>query len=131
MSNFADGFETFIVKVVVGQILPSQYGSDRLLHLYTTTPGDSGGGSELSGGGYTAKSILGKFPTTFSTPGEVANNAVIDFHTPSANGGTLSGWAIKDENGLFLMRGELLAQFPVISGSPITFPSGSILVQAQ
>ena len=62
------------------------------LALFTDVPGENGGGTEISGGGYARQQV------SFAAPsgGSMANSAAIEFPTATADWGTAAGWALFD-----------------------------------
>lgn len=60
------------------------------LALYTAAPSDTGGGTEVSGGGYARQQV------TFGNPsnGSMSNSAAIAFPTATASWGTVKGWGL-------------------------------------
>ena len=60
------------------------------LALYTTAPGESGGGTEVSGGGYARQQV------TFGNPGSgsMSNSAAIAFPVATGSWGTVKGWGL-------------------------------------
>src|SRR5574339_8304 len=83
--------------------------------LYTAAPGESGGGTEVSGGSYAPVQITtsdtaweatqGGTPAAASsgTSGATQNPSAITFPAPTANWGSVVATALKDESGNFLM----------------------------
>ena len=61
------------------------------LGLFTAAPGDAGGGTEVSGGGYVRKAV------TFSVSGNLAtNSAAVEFDVATADWGTITDIAVFD-----------------------------------
>ena len=62
------------------------------LALFTTAPGEDGGGTEVSGGAYARQQV------TFGTPssGTMKNSAAIEFPTATASWGTAVAWGLCD-----------------------------------
>lgn len=98
--------------------------------LLTAAPSDTGGGTEVSGGGYARVSVsasLANFAGTQSagsttassgTGGTTSNNGAITFPAPSANWGTVSHVGIYDASsaGNLLVYGALTASKTVNNG---------------
>lgn len=84
------------------------------LAFYSTAPGESGGGTELVGDGYTRMSV------TFGAPsgGVISNTADILFPTATPSGWTIAGAAVLDAAS----GGNMLAYdaFAV----PVSIPAG-------
>ena len=76
--------------------------------LFTVTPADSGGGTEVTGGAYARQAVTSSLAnwagtqaaasTTVSTGtgGTTSNNATITYPAPTANWGTINGIGIYD-----------------------------------
>jgi hypothetical protein len=94
--------------------------------LMTTAPGESGAGTEVSGGAYARQAI------TFAAPsgGSVSNNADINFPTPTADWGTVVGWGIFDASstGNMLYYFNLAANQTINIGNVVQFLSGQLAV---
>jgi hypothetical protein len=84
------------------------------LALFTVAPGETGGGTEVSGGGYARK------PVTFSaaSAGSTSNSSDIDFGTATANWGTIVAVGLFDAatGGNLLAYGSLTSSKTVNSG---------------
>lgn len=82
--------------------------------LFTVAPSDSGGGTEVSGGGYTRKSV------TFSAAsgGSTSNSADIDFGVATADWGTIVAVGLFDAStgGNLLAYGNLTQSKTVNNG---------------
>lgn len=98
--------------------------------LFTATPSDTGGGTEVTGGSYTrvglASSLAnmagtqspGSTTASAGTTGTTSNNAAITFPAPSASWGTITHFAIFDavSSGNMLFWGALTAPKTINSG---------------
>ena len=62
------------------------------LALFTQSPDESGGGTEMAGGGYARQQV------SFGTPsgGVMRNDAAIVFPTATSDWGTATGWGLFD-----------------------------------
>lgn len=96
--------------------------------LYTATPSDTGGGTELSGSGYARQSIT--FTISGTNPTQAANSAQIDFPTASGSWGTVTHAAIFDAStsGNMLWWGALTASKAVASGDVFRIASGALVL---
>lgn len=65
------------------------------LALFTVTPGEAGGGTEVTGGGYVRQNIT--FGSAASN-GQISNTAAISFPVATANWGTINGAGIFDSS---------------------------------
>jgi len=98
--------------------------------LYTTTPTDVGGGTEVTGGSYARVTIASALTAwagsqaaastvaSTGTGGTTSNNAAITFPTPTANWGVINGFAILDAStgGNVLIYGALTVAKTVNNG---------------
>jgi hypothetical protein len=122
MSSFSDYLENAVLNHVFrNSALTSP--TTVYLSLYTVTPSDAGGGTEVTGGGYARQAI------TFGAPsaGAIANTAAVAFTATGANFGTIVAVGIHDA----LTTGNLLAWDGITSavindGDTINFPIGDI-----
>lgn len=94
--------------------------------LYTAAPGETGGGTEVSGGSY-ARVQRDPLDANWSAPdgtgGLTDNVGALTFPTPSANWGTITHFAILDaaSAGNMLLYGALTAQKTVNNGDPAPY----------
>jgi hypothetical protein len=76
------------------------------IHLYTSAPGEAGGGTEASGGAYAAQNLNpldANWTATSSTDGNTDNASAITFPAPSgANWGTITSVGLKFDTVLKL-----------------------------
>ena len=95
------------------------------LALYTVAPTASGGGTEVSGGGY------GRQPITFSAPvnGSTSNSADITFPIALADWGTVHAFGIFDvsSGGNLLYFGNLSAPRDILTADQAKFPAGQLV----
>lgn len=87
--------------------------------LFTTLPSDSGGGVEVSGGGYARVAVTNNstnFPA--ASGGSKSNGTLIDFGTATLDWGDVIGWGIFDaaSSGNLLWWGQLQGARKVFSG---------------
>lgn len=92
--------------------------------LFTVAPSDTGGGTEVSGGGYARVAI------TFGAPsgGAIDNSAIIDFGTATANWGTIVAMAVFDAStaGNMLAWADLTTSKAVNNGDAAQFAVGDL-----
>ena len=109
--------------------------------LFTAAPGETGGGTEVTGGNY-ARVQVGPSDSAWEstqgtttavnssgTGGATQNGAVITFGVPSASWGAVSHFALMDASsgGNMLLYGALAATKNVNNGDPApTFPAGAL-----
>ena len=91
--------------------------------LYTAAPGETGGGTEVSGGSYARVQrdpLDANWTGASSTDGLTDNAADLTFPTPSANWGVVTHFAILDATsaGNFLFYGALAQSKTVNNGDP-------------
>ena len=94
--------------------------------LYTAAPSDSGGGTEVSTGGYARQSVV--FDAATSPGGTTSNSADVSFTAVGGNYGTVTHMGIFDAStgGNLLWHGVLSASKTVEDGDTITFSAGNI-----
>lgn len=97
--------------------------------LYTAAPGESGGGTEVSGGGYARVAVANNttnWPTT--TTGTKSNGTAIQFPQATANWGTVVAWGILDAatGGNLLYYGDVSPNRTVNAGDVAQFAAGAL-----
>ena len=94
--------------------------------LYTAAPSDSGGGTEVSTGGYARQSVA--FDAATSPGGTTSNSADVSFTAVGGDYGTVTLMGIFDAStgGNLLWHGVLSASKTVEDGDTITFSAGNI-----
>ena len=121
-NNITDYLESALVKHLFRGVAYTAPASIYLA-LYTVTPGETGGGTEVTGGAY-ARKVLTTSPTgssSFSDPGtsnSTSNSAVQTFATATADWGTVVAAALLDAAtaGNMLWYGPLTTSRSVLSG---------------
>jgi len=97
--------------------------------LYTVSPSDSGGGTEVSGGSYQRQSV------TFSAAsgGSISNSADITFPQATANWGTIVAVGLFDAQtaGNLLWYGDLTTSKTVNSGDIFKISAGNLTVSVD
>ena len=96
------------------------------LALFTAAPSDSGGGTEVSGSGYSRQTIA--FGTASGTGGTTSNTGDVSFTASGGSFGTVSHVGIFDAStgGNLLWHGALTASKTVADGDTLTFAVGNI-----
>lgn len=94
--------------------------------LYTAAPSDSGGGTEVSTGGYSRKAVT--FAPATSGAGTTSNTNLVSFTASGANYGTITHMGIFDlaSAGNLLWHGALTAPKTVADGDTLEFAIGNI-----
>lgn len=94
--------------------------------LYTAAPSDSGGGTEVSTGGYARQSVA--FDAASSPGGTTSNSGVVSWTASGANYGTVTHIGIFDAStsGNLLWHGALTASKVVNDGDTLEFAVGNI-----
>jgi hypothetical protein len=100
------------------------------IHLYTAAPGETGGGTEVSGGAYAAQSLNpldANWTAASGTDGLTDNASAITYPAPTANWGVVTHVAIKDQSANYLLYGALTASKTVNNGDAApSFPIGAL-----
>ena len=97
--------------------------STHYLGLFTSAPGETGGGTELSGSAYVRKAIA------FTTSGDTtSNNAAVEFPTATGSWGTVTHVGVFDAltSGNLMVYATLAASKAVASGDVFRVPSGDL-----
>ena len=94
--------------------------------LYTAAPSDSGGGTEVSGSGYSRQSVT--FDAASSPGGTTSNASAASFTASGGNWGTITHMGIFDAStaGNLLWHGSLSASKTVNDGDTLEFAIGNI-----
>jgi len=94
--------------------------------LYTGAPSDSGGGTEVSAGGYARQSV--SFNAASSPGGTTSNSNEVSFTASGGDYGTVTHMGIFDasSSGNLLWHGALTASKAVADGDTLTFAIGNI-----
>ena len=94
--------------------------------LYTASPNDAGGGTEVSGGSY-ARQVLS---VTTASSGVVTSDSDINFPQATANWGTVVAVGVfdADTSGNLLMYTDLTTSKTIEAGDILKISSGSLTV---
>lgn len=115
--------ENLVLDWVLGGSTPTRPAA-RYLALFTAAPGETGGGTEATGGSYARQTVA--FAAAAS--GSSSNSADVNFTgMPAA---TITHFGIFDAStaGNLLYYGAFTASKTVNSGDTLTVPSGSLTV---
>lgn len=122
--SLTNSFETSVLTWLLTASSPSPARPTAwYLGLFTAAPGESGGGTELSGSGYARQAI------TFTVSGNTAsNNAAIEFPTASGSWGTITHVAVFDAStsGNMIAYASLTASKTIDTGDVLRVPSGDL-----
>jgi len=96
--------------------------------LYTVAPGESGGGTEVSGTSYVRTAV--SFSVTGTAPTTAANSAAVEFPTAGGSWGTVVAAGIFDAStaGNLLAFADLTASKAVSTGDVLRFNTGALTV---
>lgn len=96
------------------------------LALYTAAPSDSGGGTEVSGSGYTRQTIA--FNAASGTGGTTSNSADVSFTASGGSFGTVTHVGILDaaSSGNLLWHGAMTASKTIADGDTLEFSTGNV-----
>lgn len=94
--------------------------------LFTSAPGEAGGGTEVTGGSYTRQSVTFTSPA----PDTVMNTSDVNFPVATADWGTIVAFAIMDQAsaGNMLYFANLSASRTVLTNDQFRFPTGQLSV---
>ena len=94
--------------------------------LYTAAPSDSGGGTEVSGSGYTRQALT--VGTASGTGGTTSNTGNITFTASGGDWGTITHIGIHDASsaGNLLWHGAMSASKTIADGDTLQFNTGNI-----
>ena len=95
----------------------------KYLALYTAAPGETGGGTEVSGGAYARQSVA--FTTTGNT---TSNNAAVEFPTATASFGTVTHVGVFDAAtvGNLMAYAALSSSKAIATGDVFRVPAGDL-----
>jgi len=94
--------------------------------LYTVAPGETGGGTEVSGGSYVRTAVT--FTVSGTAPTTASNSAAVEFPTATGSWGTIVAAGIFDAStsGNLLAFANLTTSKTVDSGDVLRFNTGEI-----
>jgi len=125
MAGFSDYLEDKVLDHVFGG---TAYTAPSTLYvaLYTVAPTDTGGGTEVSGGGYVRKTAA--FTVSGTNPTTASNSAAVEYPTDTANYGTVVVVGIFDalSGGNLLAYANLDTSKVVSTGDVFRFNTGDL-----
>lgn len=94
--------------------------------LYTAAPNDAGGGTEVSGSGYSRQAVT--FDAATSGAGTTSNTGAVTFTAAGGDWGTITHIGIHDAStaGNLLWHGSLTVSKTVADGDTLQFAIGNI-----
>ena len=97
--------------------------STKYLALFTGAPGETGGGTEVTGGAYARQTVA------FTTSGNTtSNNAAVEYPTATANYGTVTHVGVYDasSSGNLMAYAALSSNKTIETGDVFRVPSGDL-----
>jgi hypothetical protein len=125
MSALSDWAEKAVLDWLMGGATPVRP-SARYVALYTAAPSDSGGGTEVSGSGYTRK--VATFAAASTPGGTTSNSGAVSFTASGGSWGTITHMGIFDASsgGNLIWHGSLTASKTIGDGDTLEFAIGNI-----
>lgn len=124
--SFSNYLEDKVLKHVFGG---AAYTAPATIYvgLFTAAPGETGGGTEVSGGSYARQSSA--FTVSGTNPTEASNSAAVEFPVATANWGTISYIGVFDAatSGNLLAYAELTDPADFLTPLPKTINTGDVL----
>jgi len=120
--SFSNFLETEILDHVFGGAAYTAPAT-HYLALYTATPGETGGGTEVTGGAYVRKAVA--FTTTGNT---TSNTAAVEYPTATANYGTVTSVGVFDAatSGNLMAYAALTTPKLIDSGDVFRVPAADL-----
>jgi hypothetical protein len=128
----AEGFSDYAIPKMLDHMLGTTAFTKPTAVYAALFVGDpTGAGVEVTGTGYARKAVTFAAATGAGDIGSAASNANADFGTAGAAWGTVDYCAIYDAitGGNMIAYGPLEVSRAVVSGDPVKFPSGSLIVR--
>lgn len=119
--SFSNYLETKVLGHVFGGTAYTQ--PTKYIALYSSAPGEAGGGTEISGTNYVRQTAA------FTVTGDTASNtAAIEFPTAGSSWGTITHIGVMDasSSGNLLAYGTLTASKTIASGDVFRIPLGDL-----
>ena len=124
--SFTNTTETNVLGHIFGSTTFTKP-ANRFVGLFTAAPGETGGGTEVSGGSY-ARQAAGNFTITAGNPSTATNPSAIEFPTATANWGNITHVGIFDAvtGGTLLAFAPLTTARTVNNGDVFRFPASDL-----
>jgi hypothetical protein len=119
--SFSNTYETIVLKFAFNADSVTRP-TNWYLGLFTSNPGE-GGGTEISGNGYTRKAV------TFTVSGDTATNSgAVEFDVATGSWGTISHVAVFDASsgGAQIAYAALTTAKAIDTGDVLRFPVGDV-----
>lgn len=119
--SFSNTYETIVLKFAFNADSVTRP-TNWYLGLFTSNPGE-GGGTEISGNGYTRKAV------TFTVTGDTATNSgAVEFDVATGSWGTISHVAVFDaaSGGAQIAYAALTTAKAIDTGDVLRFPVGDV-----
>lgn len=123
MAGKSDYLESKTLRHVYG-ITAMSVPATVTVHLYTATPSDAGGGTEVTGGSYVPVEVDNDGTTWTEGSGILSNLIDIEFPLATAPWGTAVAFAVKDGSN-FLHWGPVSPAKQIDDGDTAVFLGGS------
>lgn len=130
MGSLSDYAELKVLDLILGGVAFTPPATVYVA-LFTATPSDTGGGTEVTGGSY-ARAAVTNNATNWpaASAGSKSNGTTITFPTPTAGWGTVTSWGIFDaaSAGNLLWWGALTASQTINTGNGVSFSASGLTV---
>lgn len=118
-----------MTDILEDQILGDIFGGDVDIALYTVSPTDSGGGTEVAGGDYARVTVPSSAWSTPAGSGSINNaNESITFPVPTASWGEIVAFGIIKASDLILYGAVSPSVDVVLGDNPVRFGIGDLVV---
>lgn len=127
-NNKTNYLENAIINHIIRGVPFTTPGDEIFVALYTVTPGEAGGGTEVAGGAYARVQVSGTTAWNAPVDGLVDNVAAILYATATAAWGTVVAVALLDAitAGNMLYYGALTTPRDVAINDQFRFPAGDL-----
>lgn len=125
MAGFSDYLENLVLNWLSGDAMPSA--PTVYVGLFSATPNDAGGGTEVTTTIRTAGRVAASFGAASS--GQIVTDALVDFGA-SAGNATVTHFGLFDASsaGHLLAYGPLTASLAITTGISVSFAIGDLSV---
>lgn len=132
--SLSDTYENVVLDALLGDGKAAAMPATVYVALFTAAPGETGGGTEVSGGAYDRVAVAN---TTVNWPdaaaGQKSNGVAIEFIEATASWGTISHFALMDAatGGDVIIYGALTTSKPIASGEQAVFAPTTLVLTAD